>query len=101
MMTKKDITNISKKLSSKTRLKILEILDDEKLSVNEIREIYEQKYKDIRRESIYRELEKLRASKLVNREYDDENKNFVYQLGYDVLNIDLKNMQIELKNLIE
>jgi len=94
-MTYKNVSNISQRLSSETRLKIIKILMDRDLTVKEVRDIYERKHeRDIRRESIYRELEKLRDSGLVKKEYYEEQKNFRYSLSYKIIKIDLDEMEV-------
>ncbi len=96
-MAEKKVVELSKKLSSETRLKIIGILDDDKLSFQDVRDRYEDKYKDIRRETVYRELENLKESNLVKKEYDDENKVFLYSLKYDLVEINLSIMELKLK----
>ncbi len=96
-MTKEKVVELSKKLSSETRLKIIEILDDDQLSFQEVRDVYEDKYEDIRRETVYRELENLNESNLVEKKYDEENKVITYGLKHDLVEVNLSSMELKLK----
>ncbi len=96
-MTEETVKEVSKKLSSETRLKIIKILDENQLSFREVRNIYEDKYKDIRRETVYRELENLREANIVSKRYDEEKKVLLYSLEYDLVKINLSSMELELK----
>jgi len=90
-----DITKVCKALSSKTRLKILKILVDKKLSASNIYKEYNRIYREKRRrESIYRALEKLVEAEILRKTYNDKEKEIVYELKHKELTINLLDQKI-------
>lgn len=89
------ITKICKALSSETRLKILKILIDKKLSSANVHREYNKRFHEKRhRESIYRALEKLVSAEILMKEYDTTRKEIVYSLKHKEITINLKNQKV-------
>jgi len=89
-MSTEEIIKFSKIFSSKTRLRLIQLLSKDELTSKEIWEKFKGEYKDIRRESIFRELEKLRKSNIIKRKYDEKKKQFVYSLNLKEIKIERK-----------
>jgi len=84
-----------KALGSETRLRILRLLANKKLSAANVYREYVRNFHDrMHRESIYRALEKLVNAEILNKEYDEKEKEIVYGLRYKKLTIDLVNQRI-------
>ncbi|MHA1248895.1 MAG: ArsR/SmtB family transcription factor [Candidatus Helarchaeota archaeon] len=92
------IIKVLKALSSKTRLRIINLLTSKELSAIEIYRLYIMKYNErISRESIYKATEKLVNANLITKNYDRKNKKIVYKLNFEKLEIDFKTLKINLK----
>ena len=80
-------------LNSETRLRIIMLLQEEPLSTKDVQKKYNNRFdRDLRRESIYRALEKLRDSGLIQRQYDESEKNFVYSPTRDSFTVDFNDL---------
>lgn len=85
-----DITKVCKALGSDTRLKILKILADKKLSAAKVYKEYSKRFHGkIHRESIYRALEKLVDAEILGKEYNKKEKEIVYVLKHRELTINV------------
>ena len=90
---------LGKALSSNTRLNILKILSKfSRLSSIEVyrKFITEFGEKNIRRETIYKELENLLSSGIIDKEYDKGEKKLFYILKFKQIIFDLSNFEIRL-----
>ena len=93
------IEEISKALSSKTRLRIIWILKDREMTSIEVFEEYRKKYSDIKnRETIYNALERLTEVKILKKEYEKEEKKLKYSIRAKIIVLDLIDNKIILKN---
>ena len=91
-----NIVDIGKALSNRTRTQLLFLLTDGPKSTSSLHEEYLKEFDEERhRESIYRELEKLVDSGIVNKQYDDELKQFLYSLDFDSLIVDFKEESVK------
>ncbi len=88
-----DIIDITSVLDSETRLNILNILDDEMMSINDILEKYQNQHPKTRRETIYRAVEKLRSVDIVKRKYVEDDTCFKYKRTADKIEVDLKELE--------
>jgi len=92
------IVKIGKALSSKTRLRILNLLDEKELSAIETYRRYKDKFNSNKhRETIYRELEKLVEANLVNKKYEDKNKKIIYSLKARKIEIDVLEKKVNME----
>lgn len=90
------ISEIGKALSNPVRVKILHILSENDLTASEVHKKYNNSFNDDkRRESIYRELEKLVDFSIVDKEYYQEDKKILYSLISERININLSNRTID------
>ena len=90
-----DIIKACKALSSDTRLNILRILVNKRLSAAGVYREYSKSFRDQKhRESIYRALEKLVDAEVLEKEYNKDAKEIVYVLRCKQLIIDLINQKI-------
>lgn len=90
-----DLLIVSKMLGSVTRLNLLRILaKNVNLSAIEIYRSYNNQFKKKRRETLYKELERLADSGLVEKKYLKNKKKLVYNLSITKINIDLNNFEI-------
>lgn len=84
------LSKVCKALSSITRLRILKILVDRRLSAADIHKEYNKYFEDrLHRESIYRALEKMVDAEILTKEYDGKRKQLVYFIRHKNLKIDL------------
>lgn len=82
-------------LSNPTRVKLLQLLSDENYGASEAHKMYNQTFNEGKhRESIYRELEKLVDSDLVEKDYNQEEKRLVYSLAYESAKVDFANSEV-------
>lgn len=90
-----DAVDAGKALSNNTRVRLLQILSDESLSATEAKEKHNTRFdEDTRRESIYRELEKLVELGFLNKDYDSEEKSLVYTLRFDSITVYLDSGEV-------
>ena len=93
-----DIDNIYNLLSSKLRIMICLTLNKDELSLSEIMEYIKKSYKIKKsKEAIYRALENMVNSNLVEKKYDQNSKKLKYSLKVTKLEIDFKNKEISLR----
>lgn len=97
-MSKQSVEKLASVLSSSTRLNIVELLSDRPYTVSELRDTYESHHEDMRRESIYRQLEILNETEIVSKKYDEENKQFLYHLNVNSVEVDLSTIEMELRS---
>lgn len=88
-MKKDEIVEKAKALSSETRLNLIELIDRERHTVSELTKMYESEYNGKTRETIYRELEKLVNASILEKEYKQEIKSFLYSLKSEEIEIKL------------
>lgn len=82
-------------LNSDTRLRIIDILNEnESCGVIDILEDYVRLYGQIRRETIYREVEKLVKAGIVDKRYSQKEKRIYYELRFRRFNADIINRRI-------
>ena len=92
------IMQIASALSSETRLKLIRIISNNQLSAVEAFKIYNKTYNEKKhRETIYRELESLVKSNILNKSYLKNKKKIVYELVSEKIIFDLLKNQIEFK----
>ena len=91
-----DLNILGKAISNETRTELLRILSkSEGLSLGECYSLAINKYIGIHKESIYRALEKLVKSNLIDKEYCVKRKKIVYKLKYYKITICLKTGRIQ------
>lgn len=77
-------------LSSSTRVRIIKIIQKRELTAAECYKMFAEKYSNsLRRESIYKEMEKLLENGLLHKRYDNKTKKLVYALKIKKITIDL------------
>lgn len=92
-ITPKDISNL---MGNRLKLELCFILREKKLSLNEIVEAYEQKYGTKKyRETIFRALQEMLKSELIEKTYDQQRKKIQYHLLIRGLLIDFAREKIE------
>lgn len=97
-----DITDVANVLNTHTRVRLLRLVTQQPLTSSEAHQIYTQKYSSpTRRESIYRELEKLAETKLVAKEYQNEQKQLVYFGTTEEIQIDIVENKVRLISVDE
>jgi Fe2+ or Zn2+ uptake regulation protein len=85
-----ELTSIGGALSNETRVKILNLISAEDKSSIATHEEYKKRFSDSKhRETIYRELENLVESGLVEKYYDDQEQQLKYSLSHEKILIDL------------
>ncbi|WP_144244825.1 transcriptional repressor [Thermococcus eurythermalis] len=94
----KTIARLLKSLSSETRIELLEIISEKgELSAAEVFREYSQRYKPLRRESIYRELEKMVETGVLSKKYCTRSKKILYYTTINTLVIRLeKGVHVEI-----
>lgn len=80
-------------LSVETNRVILSVLDKPKTST-EIFEAIKDIAKVKNRESVYKALEKLKETGIIEKKYDDQMKNIIYIRRFNEIRIDLDEMKI-------
>ncbi|MDP2788569.1 MAG: transcriptional repressor [bacterium] len=96
-----DLKNVSRALSSDTRLNILKILVNNDLSSIEVYNKYVEKFDGKKhRETIYRALETLLSAGILEKKYSNERKNVVYSIKYNQFIIELINQKVKTKNIL-
>lgn len=76
-----DITELGKAVSSKTRVRILQLLSENSYTASGLHKKYIDEFDDDKhRESIYRELENLVDLGLLEKEYESKNSSLIYRL---------------------
>jgi len=84
-----DLESYMTAFSTKLRVRIGIILAGEHLTIKEIINNYEKKYKETKnRETIYRILEMFDERGIVNKKYDKEGKEIKYELLIDKATVD-------------
>lgn len=95
-----DVSDLGSILSNPTRVRLIRLLSTESYSATEAYEVYNRSFEPSKhRESIYRELEKLVESGLVEKSYSESSKRLEYSLQYSAVSIDLANSDVELTEL--
>lgn len=94
----KNIVNLLKSLSSETRIELLRIISEKgALSAAEAFREYSTRHKPIRRESIYRELEKMVEAGILDKRYCKNSKRLLYSANISALIIRLeRDIKIEI-----
>jgi Fe2+ or Zn2+ uptake regulation protein len=88
-----DLSDVCTALSNETRRKLVEVINSEgPLTNREAHEIFEREYRSLRRESIYKALEKLVSSDILVKEYIND-RGVVYKLDTDKVLLDLREME--------
>jgi len=91
-----EITTAAHALSSETRIRLLQIITATPSSSAEAFDQYQIQYQSpMRRESIYRELEKLVDAGLATKRYDQDKKELVYAGQADVICFDIAQESVE------
>ena len=93
MLTKNvEVDEISRVLSSRTNIRIIEILRSRRLASIEIFRIYKEKFGDIKnRETIYKAVEKLTDTDILRKEYNPDTKKLEYTIKNGRIILDLIN----------
>lgn len=92
-----EFTTVAHALSSETRIRLLRIITEDPASSAEAFEQYQNQYDSpTRRESIYRELEKLADAGLATKQYESEDKKLVYAGRADLVCFDISQESVEL-----
>jgi len=92
-----EIHQVAKALSSQTRIKLLKILNNKQMSSMAIFTEYNIKNNDNKhRESIYRSLEILVKAGILDKKYDVQSKEILYQIKINEVKINLKNLECEM-----
>jgi Fe2+ or Zn2+ uptake regulation protein len=94
-----DVTQLGNMLKSKTRVNILRILDDKSLRAIDVYNQYKALFKkDAKhREFIYKELERLVDSGILDKKYDNEIKGITYTLKFRMVSVNLLNGEVNTK----
>lgn len=91
-----EIYEVASALSDRTRLRLIDIVDEEgPVSSKRAHEEFVSRYDDRRRESIYKALEKLVDAGVLTKTYEREGEGLVYELSYERVVIDLHEMDIQ------
>jgi hypothetical protein len=94
-----DIDKINHLIGNKLKLELCFILSDKKLSLNEVVLLYEQKFKKKKyRETVFRALDEMLKSKLIEKTYDSDRKKIQYGLIITGLQFNFINGHVELLN---
>ena len=84
-----DIERFIQLLGNKTKLMLCFVIKDKKLALPEVVEEFKKKYKIKKyRETLYRLLEQMVKSNLLEKEYEKESKKLVYYLKIDKIELD-------------
>jgi len=95
-MVRKKIEEIYHLIGNKLKLEICFILSNKKLSLTEITKLYEQNYGFKKyRETIFRALDSMLKSNLIEKLYDVNKKKILYSLRISNISIDFKNKSIK------
>ena len=91
------LEKIGKMLSNSNRIKIIKIVGENRTTTafdcyNTFRGKYDSK---IRRETIYRELERLHESDILIKKYDLNDKKLIYSLKFKKFSLNFINMKIK------
>ena len=79
-------------LADQTRRRLVSIVESEgPLSSKQAHQIFHQRYSDLRRESIYKALERLVSAEILSKEYQ-KNRGIVYSLCTDEILLNLTTM---------
>lgn len=89
-----DTLQVMGALGSLKRLKILQLLCNDDLSSMEVYKRFSINDKDIHRETVYRDLERLVSVDLVSKYYDIKNKKILYKSNARKLTINLCDLNI-------
>jgi len=89
--------DLGKGLSNRTRVNLLKILSRESCSAVDAYRKYVKLYDDKHRETIYRELEKLVDLKIIEKTYDEKEKQLLYSLPYEKICITIGKDEIIIK----
>ena len=90
-----NIKKISRLIGSSIKLELSFIISTNKLSLAEVVEIYKKNYGEIKnRETIYRILESMLKSEILDKEYDKTRKVLVYFLKSSKIEIDFVEKKI-------
>ena len=90
-LSEEELKEVSEKISSmksKTSLRILMILKEGDMCLDEIHEVLEDSGQIKYRESAYKALEKMASSGIISKRYDKDRKKIVYGLEDDFLKIE-------------
>lgn len=90
-----NVQQVSQALSNPTRLNLLELVGAEPCSAAEAHRKYVETYDEMKRESIYRELENLVDASLLYKEYSSDAKELRYHLAHERLLIRLPDCTID------
>lgn len=91
-----DIIEVCGALSNDTRLRLIEILNEEgAMSSKQAHEEFARRYNSHRRESIYKALETLVNVGLLTKYYDQEKGKIMYDTGIQRLVINLDSLEVE------
>lgn len=92
-----DVTSVAHALSSETRVRLLALLHEKKLTSSEAFELYNENYDSPkRRESVYRELENLVDAGLVEKKYQSSSKKLMYAVKADTVCFDLGSGDVDI-----
>lgn len=94
-----DIESLGFALKSETRRLIIIVLSEKPLSsVKVYRKLIGEFQVSLKRETIYKELEKLVDFKIIEKNYNQNMKEIQYELKYRKILIDLSKMTFSVKN---
>jgi DNA-binding transcriptional ArsR family regulator len=92
-----DVIDVGKALSNPTRVNILKLLCKSSFSASDLHKKYLDEFEDDkRRESVYRELEKLQKYGLVKKRYASDEKTLYYELISANLTVDLESSEVRI-----
>jgi Fe2+ or Zn2+ uptake regulation protein len=87
------IQSVAKVLKHPRRVEILHILSQKDRMT--AKEISNQMKSNVLPQYLYTDLEMMRSSGMIEREFDDDNNCFVYSISGNVLKIDFVNLEID------
>ena len=91
-----DIETLGKMIGNQKRIRILQIICEYSMTASECYKIFRKNYdQNIRRESVYRELECLREGGVLEKRYSEEQKKLCYSMAVKKLTLDLCEMNIQ------
>lgn len=92
-----EFTEVAHALSSRTRVRLMQIVLDSPVSSAEAFQRYQSQYDTpSHRESIYRELENLAETGLLEKRYESEEKELVYVARDDTVCLDMREMVVSM-----
>jgi DNA-binding transcriptional ArsR family regulator len=93
-----EVTSVGHALSSETRVRLLRLIHRESMTSSQAFEQYQEEFNSPKyRESIYRELEELVEARLIEKQYDSEDKQLVYAVDSDIICYDIAKDELRSK----